>query len=114
MPHCIIEYDQSLDTSIDIENVVQGVQQCALESGLFEPSAIKTRAIACSHCASGQGDSQMLHVRIHLFAGRSASQKLALSESMLAALDAMIPQVPSLSVELVDMDSESYQKRILV
>ena len=47
MPHCVIEYSAPLAEQIDIIKLVKATHQGAVDSGLFETSAIKTRAHRC-------------------------------------------------------------------
>jgi 5-carboxymethyl-2-hydroxymuconate isomerase len=54
-----------------------------------------------------------VHVALHLLSGRSDEQKSMLSESVLARIEPLLPQVVSVSVEVYDIHRESYRKRVL-
>jgi len=47
MPHLVIEYAATLQQQLDIQTLVRNAHQGAINSGLFNPNAVKTRAYAC-------------------------------------------------------------------
>ncbi len=109
MPHIIIEYAQNLDTSLDINALVNTTYNGALRSDLFEPEAIIIRAIAYPHYLVAGEVQDFIHLRAQILSGRSEQQKKHLSQCLLESV-AMLTTVPRLSVEVVDMDRFSYVK----
>jgi len=110
MPHCINEY--SVDLKKDLDRLMAAVHDGVLESGLFKPEDVKTRALAFDHWVSSEGDQQFLHVTVRLFAGRSPEEKQALSRSILNLLEQLAIKNISITVEMVDIDTDSYSKRV--
>lgn len=111
MPHILIEYAQNLDTSLDLNALVRAVHEGALRADLFEPEAIKVRAIAYHHYLVAGQVQDFIHLRIQILSGRSEQQKKHLSQCLFESAEAVAAAVPSLTVEVVDMDRFSYVKR---
>ena len=111
MPHCIIEYSSSIEP-LDLN---QKVFQGALESNLFEPdgSDIKVRSIAYEHYQTGSTQEKFIHVTLRILSGRSEQDKLLLSKSVMSKLKSIQLVSTSLTVEVVDMDRNSYAKLIV-
>lgn len=111
MPHCIIEHSSSLDASELNHVVFQG----ALESKLFDPEGrdIKVRRIAYDDFQTGTERQDFIHVTVRILSGRSDEAKLRLSHSVLEKLESLSLSDTSLTVEIVDMDRDSYAKRVV-
>ncbi len=111
MPHCIIEHSSSLNAGELNQVVFQG----ALESQLFEADGrdIKVRSIAYDHFQTGTQRQDFIHVTLRILSGRDDDAKLKLSQSVLSRLATLSLTDASLTVEVVDMERESYSKRIV-
>src|SRR5258708_39817967 len=44
MPHLVVEYSANLESEIAIADLVRGVHEAALATGIFEIGAVRTRA----------------------------------------------------------------------
>lgn len=110
MPHCVIEYAQDLEQSINIQSLVQTVHQQAIASSLFNTPAIKTRAIAYQDYLVGEGKSSFIHVTLHILNGRTIEQKQLLSELVLKEVTTVFSEVDNVSVNVVDMEKQTYRK----
>ena len=113
MPHCIIEYSQDVADQVDIDELIGAVHAGALASELFPEYDIKTRAIGYRQHRTGQTRDSFVHVAVHLLDGRSDAQKSMLSESLLAQIEPLLPNVASVGVETCDIHRASYRKRVL-
>ena len=113
MPHCIIDYSQDVAAEVDIDELMEAVHLGALDSGLFPEYDIKTRALEFARHRTGQTRDSFVHVAVHLLDGRSDEQKSMLSEAVLARIEALLPGVISVGVEICDMHRASYRKRVL-
>jgi 5-carboxymethyl-2-hydroxymuconate isomerase len=92
---------------------MSAVHDGALSSGLFPQYDIKTRAIAYDNHRTGQTQDSFVHVNLHLLSGRDDDQKADLAERVLARLLPLLPQVVSVSVQIIDIHRASYRKRVL-
>jgi 5-carboxymethyl-2-hydroxymuconate isomerase len=108
VPHCIVEHSATLDSELILPLVFSG----AMKSGLFEDdgSDIKVRALAYRSYLTGPEKSDFVHVALKILSGRTPEQKQVLSKSVLAQLQRLETHKCSLTVEVVDMDRDSYSK----
>ncbi|MBN7819974.1 5-carboxymethyl-2-hydroxymuconate Delta-isomerase [Bowmanella yangjiangensis] len=113
MPHCIVEYSKALEARIMPESLLQAVYQGAVDSDLFTPSAIKSRAIACDYYLVGDQVADFIHISLRILSGRTDEQKSRLSSAVLARVMALNLSQLSLSVEVLDIHTESYAKELL-
>ncbi len=111
MPHCIVEHSPCVDPKELNQKVFLG----ALESGLFAPdgSDIKVRSIVYENYQTGAVKEDFIHVGLRILSGRSDADKLSLSQCVLTQLESLNLSKASLTVEIVDMDRDSYSKKIV-
>ncbi|AEX22249.1 5-carboxymethyl-2-hydroxymuconate Delta-isomerase [Vibrio sp. EJY3] len=111
MPHCIIEHSSSIEP-VDLN---QKVFLGALESNLFESdgSDIKVRSIAYENYQTGSAKEDFIHVTLRILSGRNEQDKLLLSNSVMSRLKSIQLVSASLTVEVVDIDRNSYAKQIV-
>jgi len=111
LPHCIVEYSGSLK-SVDIN---QKVFQGALASNLFGPdgSDIKVRSIAYENYQTGSTKGNFIHVTLRILSGRNDQDKLRLSRKVMSKLESLQLADASLTVEVADIDRNSYSKLIV-
>ena len=117
MPHCSIEFSKELEEEIAPQFLINSAHQGALESGLFEESHIKSRAIAYDNYKTGISDLRFIHITARILSGRNLPQKANLSKSILAEfetllLDRKLTSI-SITVEICDLQREAYSKVIL-
>jgi len=113
MPHLIIEYPQDCVTDVQIESLLDTLHRAALQSGLFDESHIRLRAVPLNHYRSGGKHKSFIHVQCRIHAGRTDDQKRLLSEAILAAIREQALAVAVITVEVVEMDRASYAKYAL-
>lgn len=113
MPHLIIEYSKSLENSVDIDSLMNQVYYAASESNVMDPIDIKIRAIPYSHFKLADSGDSFVHVTCHMLAGRSRDQKVHLSKLLRQYLTEHLPDVHSISIDIVDMDPDAYKKRLI-
>nr|WP_321445041.1 5-carboxymethyl-2-hydroxymuconate Delta-isomerase [uncultured Cohaesibacter sp.] len=110
MPHLVISYARPIEDSVDIAQMVQLVWDTAEKTGLFNPAAIKARALPVEHFVTANTDQPFVHVDAKLFAGRTDEQKQAMIQDLFNALKGLVPDTVSISVEAIDMDKQNYIK----
>ncbi|MCP4299040.1 MAG: 5-carboxymethyl-2-hydroxymuconate isomerase, partial [Gammaproteobacteria bacterium] len=98
---------------IDIDALLAAVHDGAMDSALFPEYDIKVRALPFRKHRTGQTRDSFVHVALHLLDGRSDEQKTMLSECVLGRIEALLPEVVNVSVEILDIHRESYRKRVL-
>lgn len=110
MPHCIIEHSTSLDAKLLLPLVFSSVKSSQLFAQ--DGSDIKVRALAYQHYLVGQSQSDFVHVVLKILSGRTTKQKQQLTQLVLTALQQLPYQGCSYTVEVVDMDRDSYAKQL--
>ena len=108
MPHCIIEHSPNISP----DGLMHAVFNGALHSQFFLPDGadIKVRAMAYSNFKLGDGKASFVHVVVKILAGRTDEQKQRLSQEIIKKLSGLGHQDISITVEVVDMERQSYQK----
>jgi len=110
MPHCIIEY--SKDIEIDSVALMDSVFNSALDSELFEENHIKTRLVPYEYYQKGALKEKFLHVTARILSGRTLEQRTMLSQMILTGLDKLNLSAVVITVEIVEMERESYMKNV--
>ncbi|MGH1542100.1 MAG: 5-carboxymethyl-2-hydroxymuconate Delta-isomerase [Arenicella sp.] len=110
MPHCIIEYAQQLEEIITPHELIQAVTTGARTSGLFNDNDIKTRCRSYQLYQTGLTETPFIHVNIKILSGRSVQQRKHLSSYVLNELKKLELKPVSLTIEVNDMEKESYSK----
>ena len=110
MPHYIIEHSPNIPP----EGLIHAVFNGALHSQLFLPNGadIKVRAIAYQNFKLGDSKTSFVHVVVKILAGRTDEQKQRLSQEIIKKLSGLGHQDISITVEVVDMERQSYQKHL--
>lgn len=112
MPHLVIEYAATLQQQLDIQTLVRDAHQGAINSGLFNPNAVKTRAYACDNYVLGTGHvSNFIHIRISIMPGRSDEQKQQLTQAVWQAIATQVGNVDCVSLEVAELHQPSYLKQ---
>lgn len=109
MPHLVIEYTSTGETP-SVKDLMRKAHQAALESGLFEESAIKVRVKAYDAALVGGKEARFAHVLIYLIEGRDAATKKALTQAVHAALAPCFSGFQSISVDARDLEKAVYTK----
>lgn len=114
MPHIVIDYSEGLDDAHDLHALCRAVFDAAAGTQVFaDLSAIKVRARPCPYFLLGSDPQSFAHVNLHLLDGRSAEQKSTVTHAVLKAMEAHLPEVGSLTVDIHDIVRATYAKRTL-
>jgi 5-carboxymethyl-2-hydroxymuconate isomerase len=112
VPHCIIEYSQELDAEVEPSTLLSSVFYGALETGLFSENDIKVRALAFNHFTTGNLRQNFVHVTVKILSGRNLEQRKNLTQLILVKLNELFSNSISLTVEITEIEKESYAKNI--
>lgn len=118
MPHLTIEYSSNLATAIT-PAVLRTLNLALLGTGQFEEADIKSRALGFDCVAIGTTDSPrgFVAARLAILSGRSSEIKRDVANVLLEALGSLITVGGlelQISVEIVDIDRDSYAKMFTV
>lgn len=119
MPHLVIEYSDNLRPFPHAQVMTEVNASCCQSPAILDEADFKTRIVARPHFEIGIAPNQraFVHATLRLLSGRSPEAKRDLSERIAAVLRKHTPRPEGvsvqLSVELVDMDRDSFVKEKL-
>jgi 5-carboxymethyl-2-hydroxymuconate isomerase len=121
MPHIIVEYSSNLASEVAIPELIGRLHQTVVECGLFDPSAVRTRAAPRDiyRIADGAPPNIFLHIVARIRAGRSLADRQSFGKSLLhsarEAIAALPPATPiALTVEVQEIDPETLFRHITI
>ncbi len=94
MPHLTAEYSSNLEPELDVPKLLKTLHDAALETGIFELGALRTRAERREHYLIADGDPEhgFVHVTLRLRSGRDLGTLQRCGEAVFAALtEALAP-----------------------
>lgn len=116
MPQIRIEHSANLSGAFEPTPLALSIHHLCVEHVNAALDACKSRIIDVGDVVTGDGTAQstMLHVDIGLLKGRTTDAKSALADAVLARLAAAVEGTPgvALSVEVRDMDTDTYRKQV--
>jgi 5-carboxymethyl-2-hydroxymuconate isomerase len=118
MPHQIIEYSANLASRIDVQELVDGLHQVAMDTDGLPVGGLRTRAARRDQyqVADRHPDNAFVHVILKLGYGRTTEVKKAFGEKLFAALCELLEPVSStspiaISFEIQEIDAELTWKK---
>ncbi|RRH98458.1 5-carboxymethyl-2-hydroxymuconate Delta-isomerase [Mesorhizobium tamadayense] len=118
MPHMAIEYSANLDAKVDMGALCALVSRTILETGLFEPGAVRVRAFrAVSYAIADRlSENGFIDMNFRIGKGRSTEEKKRAGEAIFAAVThhlASLFATPhfALSLEIREIDAELSWKK---
>lgn len=112
MPHIILEYTAAIQSEIESTGVLKDIHQAVIQSGLFSPQAVKTRMVGYPSILWGEEAESIdfVHVTVKILSGRNVEQRRTLSHKVYELLTAALPNVPKRSVDIHEMNADTYVK----
>ena len=108
MPHFRIDCSEPVLSIATPEEIIDAVHDTAEDSELFRKGDIKVRIVPFSHYSSGGTKDDFIHITADIMGGRSTEQKQLLSRSIVARLKPMFSSVQLVSIDIRDIDPETY------
>lgn len=113
MPHVVIEHSKRAAGAEGLQALCAALfHALAAHPAITKPEALKLRTCEARVHLLGTGGQSFAHASLHFLPGRDADTKSSLAQVILSVMVDMLPDVHSLSVDLVDLDP-AYAKRIL-
>ena len=110
MPHIIVEYSEMLTGEVEVEAMLRAVHQSIADSGLFKANQIKTRAYPFQDYTNAGETNPYIHIQARIKSGRDADNKKRLCEVILSGFSSLTIPASVITVEIIDMDRDSYGK----
>ncbi|MFM6925693.1 MAG: 5-carboxymethyl-2-hydroxymuconate Delta-isomerase [Ferruginibacter sp.] len=114
MPHFVIECSENVIKLQSPKEIIEAVYQIAISSNLFAVGDIKVRIMPYTHYTVAGTDNDFIHVFAYIMQGRNTEQKAGLSNQMVRTLKTMLPNVPVISMNVMDFEKDSYCNRSMV
>lgn len=118
MPHMAIEYSANLDAKVDMSELCTLVSRIILDSGLFEPGAIRVRAFRAEAYAIADRlpENGFIDMNFRIGKGRSEAEKKSTGEAIFAAVADHLSSLFAtphfaLSLEIREIDAEFSWKK---
>lgn len=108
MPHFIIDCTEELLKKQSPEKIMKVVYETANASGLFQPKDIKVRIRPYQYAFGTFSPQEFIHVFANIMEGRTADQKNALSESVVAKLNQLFPDLTIISMNIRVFETQGY------
>jgi len=112
VPHIIVEYSEKLLEDTEVNSMLQKIHRSIADSGLFKANQIKTRAYPFKEFTNAGESEPYIHIQARIKSGRDADNKKRLGEVILAGFETLNIQASVITVEVIDMDRDSYGKYV--
>ncbi len=110
MPHVIVEYSKQSVDDAQVGAILNTIHHAIAESGLFKADQIKTRAYGFDKFTNAGESEPYIHIQARIKAGRDVDNKKQLGDVILKGLSTINIPVSVVTVEIIDMERESYGK----
>ncbi len=110
MPHIIVEYARQALNEQQVIHVLDTIHAAVVDSGLFDASHIKTRAYPFYLMTLAGGSEPYIHIQVRIKSGRDAANKKHLAEVIMSSLMLLDIDASVVTLEVIDMDRDSYTK----
>jgi len=114
MPHFVIECSQNIIKLKTPEEIIREVYTIAEATGLFAVGDIKVRINPYTLFTVGGTTNDFIHVFGHIMQGRNTGQKAGLSRQIITKLKLMFPDVPVISMNVIDFEKATYCNKLMV
>jgi len=113
MPHFVIDYSRDIETRYDMDKIMQIAFDAGVASGVMQGIDIKVRMQPFDHYRMANKGDSFLHLSVFLLAGRTDTQKEHVSLGLRTALTDYLTTVTAVSIDIRDMNTTAYKKRLL-
>lgn len=114
MPHFVIDCSKNVIELKTPHEIIQKVYDAAEASNLFDNGDIKVRINPFEYYNIGNSKDDFIHIFANIMEGRTVAQKKKLSDTIVAALKLMLPDVPIISINIRDFEKATYCNKSMV
>ena len=114
MPHFVIECSANIIKIKTPEEIISAVYKVAEYTRLFTIGDIKVRIKPYEYFTVAGTSNDFIHVFGHIMQGRNTEQKANLSRLIISKLKAMFPDVPVISMNVIDFEKATYCNKTMV
>ncbi|RYJ39128.1 putative 5-carboxymethyl-2-hydroxymuconate delta-isomerase [Flavobacterium anhuiense] len=114
MPHFIIDCSENVLRRRPADEIMQEVFDAALSTNLFIASEIKVRINPFTYYNNGNTLDDFIHVFSYIMEGRNDDQKGNLSKVIVSKLNTLFPEVPVISINVMEFEKSNYFNKTMV
>ena len=114
MPHFVIECSENIIKLKSPEEIIEAVYNIAESTNLFAVGDIKVRIMLYSLYTVAGTSNDFIHVFAYIMEGRNTAQKSNLSKQIVSKLKSMLPDVPVISMNVMDFEKATYFNKSMV
>lgn len=112
MPHIIIEHSHTSFRTADFNSLLSDVFNAVESTAFFNKENIKVRLQSIDYFKLDNQHKGFVHIQCRIHKGRESEQKKRLSSAILQTITRLVNPMVVTTIEIIDMDSESYAKSI--
>lgn len=88
MPHFSFEYSANLEGRVDLTEMARLIKRTALQTGYFEPGAVRVRGVRCETYAIADElpENSFIDLSLRLGSGRSESDRQLIGDAIFSVL----------------------------
>lgn len=114
MPHFILDCSENVLRRRTADEIMQEVFDAALSTGLFAGSEIKVRINPFTYYNNGNSLDDFIHVFSYIMEGRTDEQKGNLSKVIVTKLNALLPEVSVISINVQEFEKSNYFNKTMI
>jgi 5-carboxymethyl-2-hydroxymuconate isomerase len=114
MPHFVIECSENVLKIQSAEKIITDVHNTAKSTNLFKQGDIKVRIKTYNMFTVGGTQNDFIHVFGYIMQGRNEQQKIDLSQRIIKKLKELFPDVPVISMNVMDFEKATYCNRNMI
>lgn len=114
MPHFVIDCSENILNLQSPQEIMQEVYNAAESTGIFDEGDIKVRINPFQYYNTGNTQNDFIHIFGYILEGRTTAQKSHLSRTIIEKLKPMFPEVPVLSINIMDFEKATYCNKAMV
>lgn len=114
MPHFIIDCSENVIRLKSADEIMKEVFDSALATDLFTASEIKVRINPFTYYNNGNSLDDFIHVFSYIMEGRNSEQKANLSKAIVTKLNLILPEVPVISINIMDFEKSNYFNKKMI
>jgi 5-carboxymethyl-2-hydroxymuconate isomerase len=108
MPHFIIDCSENILNIANPDELMLEIHDLAESTNIFSKGDIKVRLNPYKHYNVGNTKNDFIHVFAYIMQGRNSEEKANLSKLIVCKLKTLFPQVPILSMNVMDFEKDTY------
>ncbi len=114
MPHFIIDCSENVIRKESADVIMKEVFDAALSTNLFVASEIKVRINPFTYYNNGNTLDDFIHVFGYIMEGRNDEQKGNLSKVIVTKINALLPDVPVISINIQEFEKSNYVNKTMI